>query len=83
MELGVKVLGQQHPDTQENICSMVVLYVKLGKQKEGEEMKALLLLIMRQNLRAVTGRMSHRLVNGRTNQQGSRGHRQAITSIPT
>jgi len=43
VQLSLKVLGQQHPHTQEDLRSLVVVYEKLGKEKEAQEARELLL----------------------------------------
>jgi hypothetical protein len=42
VELGPKVLGQQHPKTQANVRDLVGLYKKMGLQGEVEEARKLL-----------------------------------------
>jgi len=39
----LKVLGQQHPDTQMDLRSLVFVYEQLGKEKEAQEARDLLL----------------------------------------
>jgi hypothetical protein len=43
VQLSLKVLGQQHPDTQSRIRDLIFVYGKLGKEKDAHETRDLLL----------------------------------------
>jgi hypothetical protein len=43
VQLSLKVLGQQHPSTQRRLRILVHVYDKLGKEKEAQETRDLLI----------------------------------------